>query len=261
MKKIIIILSLVINMTATFAQTPIKYIHSNQDSIEDQELKAIVNEKVYTIISKKDTTCLNVELIADFNKDGYDDVLIEIVNGCGGNCCGDSYIIYCFDGKTFRESKSVGYDWDGIEISESSLGFNFIIETVPMGVSNTEMCNNLIETYQFKDYDFDLISIIKENKLQAITEFKSSDFEGRENEEMFLSYDLDSDGKVDKITCLYWERWGTIRSWNIEFGNGKKFEADSTPKRIGVLNTKTNNVYDIVIECDTILKWNGDKYE
>ncbi|VBB45999.1 conserved hypothetical protein [uncultured Paludibacter sp.] len=123
------------------------------------------------------------------------------------------------------------------------------------------MCNNKIETYKFKNYHLELINVVNEHKLNAITELKASDFEGKEDKILSLTYDLDKDGKEDKIICSYWARWGRISNWIIKFGNGKSYEGVSSPKRIGIMQTKTNNVNDLVLECSEILKWNGKKYE
>jgi hypothetical protein len=261
MKTTLIIFAFIISISESSAQNPIHYYLTNENSYDYQELKAIVNDVVFTLISKEYKLCISIEKIADFNKNGYEDILVEIINGCGGNCCGNSYQIFSYNGQVFKETEQVGYDWDGIEISESSVGFNFIIQTAPEGAANTDMCNDKIETYRLKDYTLELINIIKDQKLNAISELKADDFEGKEDEILFLTFDIDGDGKVDKIECSYWERWGRISSWNIKFGNGKSFEGNSSPKRIGILNSKTNNVYDLVLECDEILKWNGLKYE
>lgn len=241
-------------------EDPIHFYFSDEDKRFSSVLKAVVNDKVYTLTNREDNKCLRIEKIGDFDKDGYKDILIRVVNSCGGNCCGDSYQTYSYNGKEFISSEIVGYDWNGIEVSESSNGYDFIIETINEG-ANTNMCNNKVETYRFKEHKLELINTIKDTKLKAITEITAKDFEGRENEELFLTFDLDNDGEIDKITCSFWARWGRIGEWKIQFGNGKLFKDDSNPKRIGILNSKTNDVYDIVTECDDVLKWNGNNYE
>jgi hypothetical protein len=262
MKTRLTLFVLIISTTTSLAQNSIHYYLTAENSnTADQELKAVVNDKEFTLISKDDNLCIEIEKTGDFNKNGFEDVLIEIINGCGGNCCANSYQIFSYNGQAFKKTKQVGYDWDGIEISESSVSFNFIIQTVNEGFGNTNMCDDKIETYRLNDYNLELINVIAEQKLSAITELRSSDFEGKEDEVLFMSFDLDGDGKNDKISCSYWARWGRMGNWNIRFGNGELFEGKSTPKRIGVLNSKTNNAHDIVIGCEEVLKWNGLKYK
>ena len=261
MKIRFILFALILSVTTSIAQNPIHYYLTNEDSYADQELKAVLNNQTFTLISKDENICTRIVKIGDFNKNGYNDILIEIIHGCGGNCCGNSYKIFSFDGQIFKETKTVGYDWDGIEISESSGEFNFIVQTVNEGVGNTEMCNNKTETFRLKGYDLELIHIVKEQKITSMIEVKASDFKDREDEILFLTYDLDGDGKQDTLACSYWERWGRITNWSITFGNGTFYKGTSSPKRIGIMNTKTNNTNDLILECDEILKWNGQKYE
>ena len=66
----------------------------------------------------------------------------------------------------------------------------------------------------------------------------------------------------DKITCTFWDRWGTILISEIEFSSGIIMEGNSTGcKRVGVLETKTNNFHDLVCGDDHILRWNGKEYK
>jgi hypothetical protein len=243
------------------AQTTVSYYLSGDNLFEARELKAVVSGKDFTLVSMSDSKCIQIEREADFNYDGYKDVLIEIVNGCGGNCCGDSYQIFCYDGQRFINTQIVGYDWDGIDIAESSYEYRFIVDTKHEGIDNTIICSDRTEIYSLKEFVLEIMSVIQDQKLNALVEIKAEDFHGRENEELFLSYDLDGDGRDDKNTCLYWSRWGRISEWKIMFGNGGLYKGSNSPKRIGIMKTKTNNVYDLVLECNEILKWNGRTYE
>ena len=258
---IILILLFSLQITDCLAQSNINYFLTNTETYENQELRAVIGKKEFTLVNKDEQLCMRIEKIADFNKNGSKDVLIEIVGGCGGNCCANSYQIFSYNGKNFKKSQDIGYDWNGVEVSKSGNEFNFIIETINDGVDNTEMCGNKTETYIFKGYDFKLINVVKEKKLKAITEITSNDFKNREEEELFLFFDLDGDGEKDRITSSYWTRWGKLSNWRIDFVNGKNYKATTSPKRIGIMNTKTKGVHDIVIDCETILKWNGSKYE
>lgn len=227
---------------------------------ENKELQASINSQISVLISEYESKCLRIERVGDFNQDGYSDVFIEIVNGCGGNCCGDSYQIFTYDGKIFHPTLAVGYDWDGVEILDSENDFKFNVQTVYEGASNTEMCNNKVETFRLNRHVLELVNTVVDKYITAKPEIRASDFEERENETLYFSYDLDGDKKNDKILCTYWSRWGRIGSWVIKFGNGFEYTGRSSPKRIGVLSTKTNNVNDLILECGDIIKWNGIEY-
>ena len=261
MKILSTIIILIFSITLMGAQNIIAYNHTYDDVFENQELKADISGQVHVLIGKEDKLCFKIEKIADFNKNGFEDVLVRIINGCGGNCCADSYQIFSYNGQFFKESEIVGYDWDGIEIIKSTAGYQFIVETVYEGFGNSAMCHNKVETFRLKDHDFELLNVVEDQKLSALLELKASDFEGKEDEVLLLKFDLNGDGKMDTLSCRYWPRWGRMFEWKINFGNGKAFEGSTTPKRIGIMATKTNNVHDLVLECDEILKWNGREYE
>jgi len=248
-------------LACNFSENEISYYHSHDDSYDNQELIAEVNGDLYTLISKEGKLCFRIEKIADFNKNGHEDVLVKIIHGCGGNCCGDSYQIFSYDGEAFRAAEVIGYDWDGIEIIESFDGFQFVVESINEGFGNAEMCGDKVETFRLKDYDFELIEIVEDQKLSAIAELRSSDFKGREDETLHLEFDLNGDGHTDIISCTYWPRWGRIGQWQITFANGETYKGVTSPKRIGIMDSKTNNVHDLVLECDELVSWNGVGYE
>lgn len=256
MKQLILLSLLLSTIISSGQNKKIHYFNNDTNSI----LKAVVNDKVYTLIDSTDfePNGFSTELIADFNKNGYNDILI---NYSGGNCCGSQYTIFTFNGTKFIKTQKFGSDFNEIEISESSIGYNFIVDVINEGAGNTDFCKNKIETYRLNDNSLELINTIQENIFKAVTEIKSADFKDLEDDELYLNFDLDGDGKLDIITCSYWERWGRISTWKIIFSSGLSFSGESTPKRIGILNTKTNGINDLVLDCDEILKWSNGKYQ
>jgi len=96
--------------------------------------------------------------------------------------------------------------------------------------------------------------------MESITEIRSEMFDPNQVDETHsIEYDLDGDGKKDQIKTTYWARWGRL-FWTVEFADGKKFSSDTACKRIGILETKTNGVSDLVCDQDTVFRWNGREY-
>lgn len=93
-----------------------------------QGLKASVGDQEYILIKESQQKCISIAKTADFNKNGFVDVVIE-TNGCG-NCCGDQFQIISFDGEKFNYTdEDLGYDWDGIEINEINGVYQFTVDT------------------------------------------------------------------------------------------------------------------------------------
>jgi hypothetical protein len=260
MKTIIIILTLLIQVAILNSQTPVKYEFRNKSEDGQNELRAIVNNKKYSLIRKSDALCIKKEKIADFDNDGYEDVLISIDQGCGAaSCCGAEYQLFSFNGLEFVKSPVVGNDWNGIKISKAANKYLFEIDDTREGAGNYEFCNNSVETYTVENHNLKLVKVVKEVYVPSIKEVKSSEFENSDNQQLSLKYDLDSDNKIDNIVFEDFERWGRMY-WRIEFGNGKVYEDNETWKRVGILKSKTKGFNDLVVDCDKVLKWNGKKY-
>ena len=64
--------------------------------------------------------------------------------------------------------------------------------------------------------------------------------------------------KKEKIKVSYWSRWELIK-WEIE-ENNKIILPDEYCHRLGVLNSKTNGLFDLVYGLDDIYRWDGKKY-
>lgn len=263
MKKYLLLLLFLVLSYNQYAQK-VKYIVVEREEEWIKEVYAIYEGK--KILLPKQKASPEIANVGDYNFDGYEDALIAWTHDIG-NCCGDTYQIYFFDGKEFHLSKEVGYDWDGIKIAQNEKGYyRFVIDNSPDGVGYTTMCDNVVSVFAVKGYQLITLKEIQQNIIEVDKEIRSEDFKRlgmSGNDELSLVYDLDCDGKTDSIICKYWERWGSL-FWKIKFADGKKVTHGREiycPKRIGVMKSKTNGVYDLVFECDDIVKWNGETYE
>ena len=257
MYTIIIILTFLIQFHVICSQNSIKYEFHNSEPGQN-ELKAIVNKKKYSLIRKSDGLCIEKESIADFDNDGYEDVLIKIEYDCGCTSLA-KYQLFSFNGSEFVKSLVVGYDWNGINIDKSANKYLFEIDNTMEGVSIYDLCNNSTETYNVENHNLRLVKVVKQIYIPSIKEVKSSDFETIENQELSMKYDIDSDSKTDNLIFEDLGSWGRM-SWRIEFGNWKVYEGDNSWKRVGILKSRTKGLNDLVVDCDIILKWNGKEY-
>ncbi len=248
----------------THNQSSIRYTFSNEyDDFDVRSLEAKVGEKQFTLFSINEEVCIRIAKQGDFNKNGYEDVLVEIINGCGGNCCGNSYVVFSYDGEKFQKTTTVGYDFNGIEVHKADSVLEFTVQTVNYGVGNTSSCDSKEETYRLNEYQLELIAQKIETPMAALKEIKAQDFENKRKTELILSHDIDGDSKLDKLICQYDKDFKSISGWRIEFANSSTYEGETTINmhRLGILSTKHFGSNDLVISCSQVLQWNGTTYE
>ena len=251
---------LLITYSTLFTQNNPKYALKYGENLSPNILTATVKNKKHVITKESEESCMNIEMTADFNGDGFTDALLRIINGCGGSCCGDSYQIVFYDGRNFHKSDIVGYDWDDIEIKKGKSGYTFRIETLDVKVHGTTLCNDKVETFAIKDFNLVTINTIKDSFLHSISEVRFEDFNlNNSPDSLTLLYDVNGDGKHDKFIFEAWGRWERM-FWKIKLSNGKTYNSEEHYKRIGILTSKTNGFCDLVADCGDTLKWNGKKY-
>lgn len=238
----------------------ISYFSTESEAYIHTDLYAKFRDSVYVLIDSASENCVHIEYTGDFNKDGYKDVLVEFINGCGGNCCGNSYMIYFYNGKTFSHSDLVGYDWDGIRIDSSNKTYTFEIEEVMEGY-NTDLTPPKTSTYQLTANKLICLKTIQPTLIEAKIEIRSSDLKDGDTLS-YLLVDLNANEKGDTICCYPYERWGRM-FWEIHFDDGTIFkeEAQDQVKRIGVLSSTHNGYSDIVVDFDQTLVWDDGRYK
>jgi hypothetical protein len=100
----------------------------------------------------------------------------------------------------------------------------------------------------------------KKNSIVALQEIRSSDFHnGKEEETIRMSYDLDGNGEEDYFECTYWDRWDKLFFNIILNGNILNYDGIGVD-RIGILSSKTNGMHDLIYDEDNVVKWNGNEY-
>ena len=233
-----------------------------EDEWRFKDLYAEVDGHVYQV-DVPDSICIEVVEQDDFDGDGHLDALIKDIQACGGNGIGNSFFFVSYKGTGFFSisnsfGKNVWEDpvleiWNGIKsviIFDTNMGLN----TDPKFLTN--------ERYILKQGEAVCVETSKKNSITALQEIKASDFHnGKEEETITLSYDLDENGVMDNLYCTYWPRWDLL--WFELELNGiimeTKYQAGVT--RIGVLPSKTKGFYDLICNQDDIVKWNGENYD
>ena len=228
----------------------------------NNELVGVVEGQKYKIDLSDDIMCLRIIEQVDFDEDGLTDALIEH-NPCGGNSALNTYFFVSYKGRGFFQvTKEFGYSWEDPVIEKWNNQTSVLVESMHSGYNNDET-GNVKERYILKDGKALPVESMKKNELVVLKEIRASEFSYDNPDEIkYLYFDLDGDNVNDKITCTFWVRWGEILISEIEFSSGTTMGAISSGcKRVGVLETKTDNVRDLVCGDDHILRWNGKKYE
>lgn len=261
MRKYIIIICILLFTDYSFSQS-VKYIEEFPDSpnIQNADIYALVDGKKIPLLTNENDAKRIVKR-ADFDFNGHTDILVS-TGFDGATCCAGSYVIIFFDGERFYKSKKVGWAWSRAEIYRNEKGYyRFIIRDEDQDA----ICNLMIKTFGVKGYDFILLQTIRGSLVKAVKEKRESEFREEgvdEHKKQTLYYDIDGDGKEDKLIIEYRElvRRRVILGI-IEFANGKTCEIPAMTSRIGILKSVTNGMHDLVIGCDEILKWDGEAYK
>ncbi|WP_319201887.1 hypothetical protein [uncultured Ilyobacter sp.] len=232
--------------------------------IESKTINAIVDNKTYEIFVSEEDLPLSIFQVVDFDKNGMEDALIEVINGYGGNCCGNSYFfVSAFPDNRFSISKIFGLDWDRPEINFIDGKWVITVEESNGGFNNGLDFPREIEVI-LENGNYKIIKDTQKAYLKAITEMTSLEFDMQSIDDQIkiLEYDLNNDGYKEKFKVKFWNKWGRILTTIIDGESGEIINNFSHTgiKRIGVLSSKTNGYNDIVLDQSMIIKWNGETY-
>lgn len=231
------------------------------NTYDKEEIAA--NKKVqirYFASKDEEYTFASNTVYAEVNGNGSQDALIEDVIACGGNCCANAYFFVAYRGDGhFERSPAFGYSWDTPKIKQWK-GLNSVVV-----LSHNEGMNQQNAEESFARYVLDSGQAVKveestRNELVAIVELRSKEFDfDRKDQILVVKYDINGDGIEDELGGRLWQRWGRIL-WYVKLSNEETYESSTGCKRIGILQSSTNGLHDIVCDQDDIWQWSDGKY-
>jgi len=234
---------------------------ANTDMAFYSGLTADYNGNTYELIelaSDEFSNCIKGLKEVDFDNDGYKDILIENILGCGGNAM--PYNSFCIGfynpvKEVFELTESFGFSIMDPEYLNIGSYTSIIVENY-----EEEIYGRRVEHYLLKEGKMVRIKITEELPIPTNIEISANGFSKSDKENgKTIYYDLNADGEKDSLHGEYWDRWGAV-IWSVKFVNGQVFNSNSGCKRVGILNTKTKGVNDIVCGINDIWIWNGEMY-
>jgi hypothetical protein len=228
-------------------------------------LRATEDDKTYTLMGRSKETCMGVLDQKDFDGNGFVDALVVVHPACGGSCCPNTFFfVSAQGGGKFKIGATFGESWGDPTIEKWNDAWSVLVSETNDGIT-TDARTEVQKRFVLKAGKAVMVEEKKRTTLKSLVELKSEDFDTQKREETrSIEFDLDGDGKPDKITGKLsglmnrWD-WGTLE-WTVEFSSGKSFHGQGC-RRIGVLEGSTGGVHDLVCDQDSVYRWDGSEYK
>lgn len=234
---------------------------------EDPNYKLFVkdNGKTYLIEPENEDWYLDnfykevVETL-DLDGDGYEEALLRTQGG--GNCCGPTFFVISKieDGFFSLVTHEELSGWPSVSIRHSEDAPELWVYNVSEGFENTSQ-ESTLTVLKFRNGA--LQQKAKYSNVAFLVsglEVTADDVSSGENK--ILEVDLDFDGRMDQMLCSYWARWGAV-SCDIKSSKHGDFHLSGGCNRIGVLETSTDGMRDLVCNRDDIFRFDkaAGKYD
>jgi len=231
-------------------------------SINQDTVFAKVNGDTYEISGQELAELPPIKsiiLTADLDSDGHLDAVISL--DTGGNCCPSDFAVVTYRGDGFFAvaTHPEFSAWFDPKLVTSPLGPLLLIRFAPDGVQNTSLEEYEL-LFRLQNGQLRLVSKLKnEAMLFSPNALTSKALVESGKELMTLVANMDGDAQLDKLTCEYWDRWGalTCTVGSSVFGVVK---VNSGCDRMGILDSKTNGLRDLVCGRSDRLVFDGEGY-
>jgi hypothetical protein len=196
----------------------------------------------------------------DLDRDGYQDVLVGLHTG--GNCCPPDYAVVSHRGDAFFTvyAEHIVPSWNPPEVIAVGEELRIEFLTVSGGAENTSM-DEVREQYALRDGQLTLARQLH-NSAMLYTErqITSLDLIETDKNSAELAVNLDGDEQEDAIICEYWARWGSMQCIAISSQYPGNIRLRRGCKRVGVLASRTNGMFDLACGRNGRLVFNGVNY-
>ena len=116
-----------------------------------------------------------------------------------------------------------------------------------------------ISLFEFQNGNLNLLSTSQNEALiPALSEVNSSKIDQNIGSKFITGY-YDGDTEIDKLVCNYWDRWGSMIC-EVQSSIYGIIKTNFGCKRVGILETKTQDMVDLVCDRFSKLIFDGIQY-
>jgi hypothetical protein len=189
----------------------------------------------------------------DLDGDGVEEAILMAHRT--GNCCGPTFFIISKvqDGFFVITTHDELTGWPRLTIKHRNSEPEIWVRNISEGADETSM-EETLSVLKFKSGKLYLVSKYSNMaSIKALIEVTSEELS--EGNDKILEIDLDFDGEKDKLMCSYWARWGAVNC-NVLSSKFGKFHLSGGCNRVGVLESSTDGMRNLVCDRNDVLKFN-----
>jgi len=191
---------------------------------------------------------------ADLDNDGVNEAIVEASDGGGHGKI--KYFIISKRGENFYSVyESNNFMGCCLKILSGNILSVFKYNS---GIGVTSQVQE-ISLFEFQNGKLKLLSTSQNEALiPALSEINSHEIDQNIGSKFITGY-YDGDTEIDKLTCNYWDRWGSMIC-EVQSSIYGTIKTNFGCKRFGILETKTRDMVDIVCNRFNKLIFDGNIY-